>query len=392
MHTFEYRLHRCRPHAVESVLLIGLMHMAQPGHAAEWSIDGVVSTAAEFSSNPRLLADPSGSAAGTITELSTTFARRTARDALELSPKVVARAYTGDYQLDGVDTGLTMAYRRTSELSRLNLSVDYLSDNTSTSGFTTTGYTEKNIPRTTLAADVDYGRSISPRLEVGAILGWQSVDFDRGNRGGLVDYDYLSATGYVQRDLTPRIRVRAIARLGQLNVPETGFDSQELAFGLGVERDWTERWSTSLDIGPSRIRSEGDWQPVTVSYRGRIDGKWERTQLALSAQRTASPTAGRGLLETRSDVEVRISRSLAERWSAEAVAAATLFERDASAAVDADSRSYSRLYAAVLWRASPEWSYRLSLGHERQDSADVGSGTRMMLGAIWNGRVKALSR
>lgn len=373
-------------------LLIALGGISARTFAAEWSLDSQINSAVEFTGNPRLLADPIGSATGTVTEMSATFSRNTGRDALELSPKVVARAYTGDYSLDGLDTGLGMVYRRNAELSRLNLTLDYLADNTATSGFTTTGYTERDVPRITLAAGVDYVRSISPRTEVGAVLNWQSVDFDRGQRAGLVDYDYLALTNYLQRSLTPRTRLRVIARIGNLQVPETGFASSELALGVGMERDWSERWTTSLDIGPSRVRSDGDWQPVTVAYRGRVDGKWERTQLALSAQRTASPTAGRGLLETRSDLEVRLSRSITERWTAEGVASATFFERDSSGTTSADSRSYTRAYAALLWQARPDWSYRLSVAHERQDSSEIGSGTRVQLGAVWSGRIKAVSR
>lgn len=360
------------------------------GRAAEWTFDAQASASAEAADNPRLLAEPVDSAEGVVTRVAAVLGHGTPLDRLQLTPSLTLRQFSGDYAQSGTDLAFEVDYQRLGERGRLDLSASYLEDDTATSGFDTTGYTETSVPRQSATAGLEYTFDAGPRTRLLTRVTLDRVHYDDGQRQDFYDYGYVALAGSVQRDIDARSSLRLLARVAQLESPENSTRSTEASIGLGYERDLTERWHASIDAGPTRISTDGAPGAVQVSYRGRLLGRFERTQLSFDARRLASPMAGRGLLETRDDLTAAVSRRLSERWSVDCGVDMTLYgyARQGDAA---DARSYSRIYGNLVWQAAPRWNWRLTVAEERQDADTTGSGTRLMLAVDWSGRVKAAS-
>jgi hypothetical protein len=379
---------------VVTTLLTGIALSGGPcvAGAAEWFVDASAATRGEYVDNPRLLEDSPGAAAGIVTDVSATFAHRTERTLLQVLPRASLREFSGDYSLSGIDHGVNLEWSTTGERTRGSLTAGYYSDNTTSAGFGTTGYTETDIPRATWTAAAEGAFQSSMQQTLLARIDYQRVDFDRGERAGLVDYDYSRLLGYAQRSLGPRTRIRLLGTAGLLQVPETGVTSQDYAIGLGVDRDLSERWTVSLDAGPSITYSDGTASDLGASYRFNLHGAWTRTDLQVSAEQRATPVGGRGVLEDRLESGIALTHRLTERWSIECGAAYAQFDRDREPSVQSSRRTYSSARAAAQWLANDRWVWRLTAMHEQQDADVTAGGNRVMLGFEWNGRVAGLSR
>jgi hypothetical protein len=363
-----------------------------PACAAEWFVDADAGTRGEYVDNPRLIEDSPGAAAGFVTDLAATLARRTESGMVQLQPRLSLREFSGDYSLSGVDGGLSVDWSATGERSRSSLTAGYYADNTTSAGFGTTGYTETDIPRETWTAAAEGAFQPSARQQLLARLDHQRVDFERGERAGLVDYDYSRLLAYAQRSLGPRTRIRLLGTAGLLRVPDTGVSSQDYAVGAGIDRDLSERWSVTLDAGPSITYSDGEASDVGASYRFNLHGAWTRTDLQLSAEQRATPVGGRGVLEDRFESGVALTHRLTERWSFECGAAFAQFDRDRQPGVPSDRRTYASARAAAQWLATDQWVWRLTAAHEEQDTGVTAAGNRIMVGFEWRGRMLGFSR
>jgi hypothetical protein len=329
---------------------------------------------------------------GLVAEIDAKIGGRSERDQFTLTPQLVLRSFTGDYALSGTDFGLAADYRRNSELAQWALGIAFFSDDASTSGFDSVGYVERAVPRESTTLSASYAYTMAPRTTFYAHAEPQRVRFDAGPQSGFVDYDYVPALLFLQREVTPRMRLRTLARVALLHAPETGLRSDELGAGLGLDYQLSERWSASLDLGPTWLSTDDGPFQSGLSYKAGIDRRWTRTRLQFNAQRSSSPTAGRGIFETRDDLDFGLRHELGDRWSVDGGVAVARYQRDDGAAGAAEDRTYGRTHAAVQWRASENMSLQLSMVYERQDADVIGDGTRVSLGASWNGRVKAMSR
>lgn len=360
--------------------------------AAEWTVEAGAATRGEFVDNPRLIEASPGSAAGIVADLSAALARRTESSSFELRPRLTLREFSGDYSLSGVDHGVDLAWSQTGLRTRSTLSAGYYADDTTSAGFGTTGYTEVDIPRATSTAAAEFAWQPSDRQRLLGRIDYQRVDFQRGERAGLVDYDYSRLLGYAERSLSPRTRLRLLGSAGWLQVPTTGVSSQDYAIGLGLDRDLTERWSVSLDAGPNVTYTDGEASDIGASYRFNLRGAWTRTDLQLSAEQRATPVGGRGVLEDRLEAGLAVTHRLTERWSLEGGASYAQFQRAREPNVPDDRRTYVSARAAVQWLATDRLAWRLTALHEQQDTDVTAAGNRIMLGCEWRGRVLGVSR
>jgi hypothetical protein len=362
-------------------------------HADEWAAAANLGSYAEFNDNPRLAADGGESVAGIVADLGAVLSWRAPTASLAIVPRVVVRRYTGNYALSSDDYYLTADYQLAAERSTLELSTAFSREGTATSDFVSTGYVEQNLPREAATIQASTTVNFSERSLVSGSLSYERVVFVGGLSYGLLDYDYVIARAYVQRALSDRTRLQVISRLAWMQVPQTGGASREVTAGMGLEHDWNERWRSNLSIGPSYSETDVVSNGISTSYRADLTGSWQLTQFAFTAQRLLSPTAGRGQLESRDDLEISGSRRLGEHWTVNGLVSAAFYSDASNPRYQGgQSRSYARAYAALAWQASPQWSWRLAVTHERQDAGVIGEGTRVTLGATWSGSGKALSR
>jgi hypothetical protein len=365
--------------------LLGLL--ASAVQAEQWLAAATAGSSGEYDSNPRLLSAGAEAAYGLVTTASADLSRRTEHSRLGLLPRIVVRRYTGDYALDSNDVYVNADYAtRPDEHSEYSLTASYSRDGTLTSEYAATGFVPANIPRDAVGVQAAAGRSLSERTSAYGSVAYQDVSYEDGARYGLQDYRYWSGLGYLQRSVNERTEISFIARAALLEVPRTGGESQELTVGVGLDRDWNERWKSAFYLGPTFSEVNGTRGSVNASFRADVTGTWERSVLRLAAERLLSPDAGQGQLETHDQASVTLRHGLTEKLRAIATASVDYYSDPRDPRNEGGGyRSYSRVEIGLAWRASPHWS--LSAGYEFAHRDDVTDASKHSLTAslTWSG-------
>jgi len=372
------------------VALLG--HAATSACAEQWLAEANAGSSAAYDTNPRLLSVGSEAVYGLITNASLDLSRRTEQSRLGLSPRFVARRYTGDYALDSDDIYLNADFvTGRGERSEYSIGASYSRDGTLTSEFVSTGFVPANTQREISGLRATASRSLSELTSVSGSVDYQDVQFEDGLRYGLQDYQYWSGLGYVQRSLSERTRVSLLARIGLLEASFTGDESQEVTVGLGLDRDWNERWTSSLYVGPTFSELNGRSSGTNTSFRVDVTGEWQRTTLRVQAERLLSPDAGRGQLESRDRASASVTYGLTEHLQASAVAAVDYFSQSSDPRnKGGDYRSYGRAAFGLVWRFSPQWSATARIEYAQRDDITDASRNSMIAGIEWRAQPRTL--
>jgi hypothetical protein len=222
---------------------------------------------------------------------------------------------------------------------------------------------------------------------------YQDVGYEDGLRYGLLDYKYWSGLGYLQHALSERTSVSLLARLAFLDVPVTGGESQEVTVGLGLDRNWSERWKSSIYVGPTFSEVNGRSSGTNTSYRVDLTGQWERSALRVQAERLLSPAAGVGQLESRDRASATVSHGLTEHIQASVSAAIDYFsEANDPRNRGGSYRSYGQAAAGLVWRFAPQWSAIARVEYSQRDDITDASRSALTAGIEWRAQPRTLFR
>jgi hypothetical protein len=354
--------------------------------AAELRVDGTASTYAEFNDNPRLVEGDADPVVGAVVDATMSVRWGAPPWQWDLVPRVVARNYTGDYNLDSRDVYLTGGYTRSSERGQVQLGGSYARQSTLTSEFSSTGVVEDNVPSETLGAQIAAQHNVTERVTLSGQLAYSDVSYEQGLRYGLLDYEYLSAAGFTRYSLTERTSVRFVARFARLDVPVTGGWSRETTLGLGVEHAWSERWRLDVAAGPSFSDFAVGDSSQGVSYRLGLSGDWEKARLDFGAERLLSPIAGQGRLQTRDALRASLVYRMRETLDLRTWISADQYSDvgDRLAGIRDDTGT-TRAGVGLTWRASPDWSLRTSYTYSRRYGDISPDGNLVSAGVTWHG-------
>ena len=362
-------------------------------HAEEWASVANFGSYAELDDNPRLLSEAAEAVQGVVADVSVQLTRRTESSTLGFQPRVVARRYTGDYALDSDDVFFNADYAVNAERSQYSLGARYSRDGTLTSEFISTGFVGANVPREIHGLRGSASRNVSERTTLYGSLDYQDVGYVGGSRYGLVDYQYWSGVAYAQRSLNERTSFNVITRLALLDVPLTGAESREVSVGLGLDRQWSDRWKSTFALGPTFSESNGRSNGTNTSYRANLNGTWPRSALGVEAVRLLTPDAGQGTLETRDRASVSARHRLTEYLSANAFAAVDYYsDPDTPRNQGGGYRSFVSAGGGLAWQAAPEWSLSIRYEHSRREEFTTASGSQLLAGFSWRGLQRTISR
>jgi len=361
--------------------------------AEEWASTTSFGSYAEFDDNPRLLSEGAEAVQGVVADVSVQLRRRTESSTMSFQPRVVARRYTGDYTLDSDDVYVNADYALNSERSQYSLGALFSRDGTLTSEFIATGFVGANVPREIYGLRGSASHSMSERTKLYGSLDYQDVSYVDGLRYGLVDYQYWSGLAYAQRSLNERTSFNVITRLAILDVPLTGAESREVSVGLGLDRQWSDRWKSTFALGPTFSEANGRSNGTNTSYRASLNGTWPRSALSVEAARLLTPDAGRGTLETRDRATVSARHRLTERISANAFAAVDYYsDPDTPRNQGGGYRSFTSAGGGLAWQAAPEWSLSIRYQYSQRDEFITASANQLFAGFSWRGLQRTLSR
>ncbi len=361
-------------------------------HAEELRIEPSAGAQTSYNDNPTLVADDAEAVFGVIADAGLAASWGAEQWRWSLAPKLVARRYDGETDLDSLDTYVTAGYARALERGSFDLGVSYAQEYTLTSNFVATGVVDENVPRQVVALNAAATRQFGERLSLLGQLGHQDVSYDGGLRWGLRDYDYWSASGSLQYGLRERTQASLVLRLAQLEVPLTEQTSRELSLGLGVDHEWSERWSMGLSAGPSFSDADGGPRSTGYSYRATLDGDWERATLTLGGERVLSPDAAQGRLQTRDVLRGTVTYRHSHAFETSAYVRDERYSDVADAGVRRGT-SYGTLLGgfSLRWRPDEAWSWVLSYTRTIRDTEHSPSSNSLGAGLVWRGRARSSS-
>ncbi len=369
-----------------------LAGLAPPSFAEELRLQSTLSGRSEYNDNPNLVADGADPVLGLIADVGLQAAWSGESWRWDFSPRLVARRYTGQDELDSRDLLLGAGYLRTTERGHYRLDAGYGREYTLTSQFAATGTVDQNIPRESLTAGASATRSLTRRTSLEGAVSYQDVTYENGIRLGLFDYQYWLASASVGHGVAEQTSVNVIARMAQLQTAGTGVRSRELTLGLGVDHAWNQRWSMSLSAGPTISDINGRDPGTGISYRASLIGTWERSELSIAAQHLLSPAAAQGRLQVRDALNATWVHRLRQSLNLTAYLNGELYsDVENRPAAPQDNYGTISAGASLDWRPADAWSWRLAVSHTLRDDDGSPQSNVISAGFSWRGRARSKS-
>ncbi len=351
------------------VVFAGLIVLAGPLPAAEYSLAPHVSLQTRFNDNIRMTTRPHDNVLGVILDAEADIGVATPRSSLSITPRMRKSNYTSKDKLDSVNWFMDLnASHALSERHYLGLSANYDIESTLTSELLDTGLTQTTKDRTTRSINPNYTFVYSDRDSIQMAYGYTKVQYADGLGSGLVDYTYrlVSANGihqlndtdsvslllYTTRFETPQTRSRTRSYAAQASVSRQFSETLQGTIGFGLIHSRFKFLQASLPFG----------LPVTVEssatgklFQFNLEKDWERSKLEASLTRNVSPS-GRGSQSTTDELILKGSHRLAETLSGHIELRYSERKGEGDAINPALDSTLSMISARLRWRFSPYWS------------------------------------
>lgn len=330
-----------------------LAQAASASIAAEWSMAPTVRWLLDTSDNRRL--DASNRSSGSLQlEASALLRRATETNEITATPRIALRRFAGDPVLDSDDGGLTLDAQHTTELGRIWLQASASREGTLTSELRDTGIVEGRQQRRATSGMLYASRAMSNRVSLSANAGRQSIRYSNAAASALVDYDYSNGTVAGIWQVSPRLQLTGRAIWSVLDAPTAQLSSRNRSWRLALDSDVSEQWSLGVSAGQATTESRslsdrGAIYSANLHWRGLL------TELSLQLSHDIAPT-GRGVLVSRDEAALSVTRPLSSRLSVSATASLARNE-DLLFGFFRNDRQYWN----IVGRAHYRWSENLTL-------------------------------
>ncbi|MBB6091250.1 hypothetical protein HNQ60_000096 [Povalibacter uvarum] len=359
-------------------------------HAAEWLIKPDAHVAADYTDNPRMLFENSGSDSGAVAELRADIVRRTDRTTFSVQPRLRSSRYQTEESLNSDDQYLVARFAHTAERSRWDASLNLTHDSTLTSEIGSTGIVQANRRHEGVSASAGPTWIMSERVQTGAQLYWLGNHYVDADFTGLVDYTYSAMSLFSRFSMTERSSLTVTAQGSVLDVDHQTESTRDVSLRTAWNYQIDSLWSTELSAGPALVRNVyGD--DVGGVFSVDISRRDETWNVFTRVGRDLTPT-GRGVLTRRDQISFGTDRRLTERFKTGLTASwirnQDLLPQPGTAFSEV---TYGRLDLRADWRLAQSWSVALSLSGSTQEY-DTRSGRaesyRALLSLVWNGQAQ----
>lgn len=371
-----------------------LAFAATPAGAADWRFVPTVSSAVEYTDNPRLIPGDDESYAGGRGELSADFSVNTERSSLNLVPRFVYAQYPDDPLLDRNDEYVTLAARRAYETVSWSGSASYTRDTTITSEFGLTGLQDVNRVHEAVTVMLGPTWQMTERARAGLQIYGLDTAYEDAELTGLHDYTYGLVALNGGYELTHTVSVGWRASVGELDVQDIERRSRDIDASLSLDWQLAERWHARLSYGPTRVESASGDSSGHV-YAASITKDNVRSNVRLAFERDVTPT-GRGVLVTRDEATLAMSYALTPRTALSLnVEAVRTTDAIDIPGIPEQTNEFASVESSLRWRCAERWSVVLAAGgrylryEHRRDDAE---GFNVSVGLVWNGHPRTLSR
>jgi hypothetical protein len=206
-----------------------------------------------------------------------------------------------------------------------------------------------------------------------------------------VDYDFLEGEGFVQWAINARSDFTVSAYASSYDARQGLNQTDTVGGSLGIDRRWSERATSALEV--SYERNDSTYGPVSVKESTNnwgVDFSTFMTgdvdQWRFTAGRSYTPN-GRGGKSAFDQFRVQYDRDLSERLRFMG-AARYVKDESISQVGSIGNRDYSRLELSLKWLVSPKWYVRGGYQYTYQDIASESGAAydnRIMLSVGYQG-------
>lgn len=295
----------------------------------------------------------------------------------ELISSVRLRSSKYDKQIfDSDDWYSDVLLRKKSELSQIELAVNYAYDSTLVSEIEDTGLIQDNKRRRRLSISPSWQHQINFNNRINVTYSFDDVSYREGESSGLFPYDNQTVSTRLLHQLDAKASAGMILYASRFNSPSRGSEFKNIGIQGSYEYKLTEIMKLELGAGVRQTDSKVSFgtlfkvedKDVGGSYRASLTQSWQRTSVEVSLQRSIEPS-GSGYAVLRDQASVILRRQITEKWVASFFLRGFRTEslRDEITGID---RNYISLDSRLSWR----WNRNITLSalyRYRQQKYDV---------------------
>jgi len=335
------------------------------GSAREWLIKPSISTSVGYNDNLRLLENAQAEVLKVTLSPAVKLDYQTPH--IDILSAARLRSSRYDHQnFDSDDWYADVLFRKKSELSHVELAVDYAYDSTQVSEIADTGLVQDNKRRSRFSIRPAWQYQIDFKNQLNVKYSFDDVSYREGISSGLFNYDNQSVSTGLLHQLEVKSSVGIMAYASRFNSPDRGSKFIDIGFQGSYKYKLTKTMElelaggvrqTSLDVtlfffGTPR-KVEGN--DVGEIYSASLMRRWQRTRVEASLQRSIEPS-GAGYAVLRNQMIIRLRQQLTEKWSA--LFSLTGTENNA---LRDDIRGINRDYVSFDSRLSWQWDPNIAL-------------------------------
>lgn len=364
--TAEHETRSLRP-----ALLVALGLAAVPAaQAASWDFRPQAEVGLGAVENQRLLVDDSDSDFVRVAGASFALVRRTEIRTLALDAGVRVLDHDDD-PLDQTEYRAEWTGDWRYPRSSLSSALQWRRESTLTSERGSTGLVDVDRPAEFTTGRLGGAHDLSERTRLDAQILAVDARYPGGERYGLYDYDYRTASAQLSRSWTERARFGLVAAASDLNSdsPAQG-GTEDRTLQLSMEFDLTPTTRLSAAAGRMEADLATGGKDHGASYRASLARQTERHRFGIDASRAYRPT-GYGVLARQENIDAYWSMQLTERLSTDAGYSRISSRYDS---VDLDDARYQSLRFGGSYRFTERLSVSAYALYQEQHYEGTGTG------------------
>lgn len=325
-------------------------------HAAQWSLQPVLSWETDYDSN-RSLQPGAPASEQAVLSADLQLSRSVENMQLMLEPHFDVRRFSDSIWGPGDDRSVNGSFSWSSERTKLSLSGSVANQNTLTTELIETGILDTNSRRRydTAGGELDLGRSEKHSFFVQASYLSSSYSGPENIELLLPGYRYESAS-VGERFITSEHFTLSASAFGDiLHSNRAGGSSHEAGGQFDVSYTHSERLSFDVQVGQSRRVLSGSASNGT-NIAASVTRNFERSTVSLGYTRSLVPY-GNGFLVQRQQITASARHSLSTYLQAE-LTALRVDNNETTVRIGVDRRYYDTVLTALNWSIGESWTLR----------------------------------
>lgn len=252
-----------------NLALLAVLMASPTVDAAEWVAEPSVTVRGDYDDNFRLINAPHDDVWGLILDPRLNLRRRSELWDLNASGRLRAAQYPDSEEFNTTDNYFDLAAKRRLERGALDASASLVNDTTLQNEVLDldTGLTVNQIDRSRLNLQIGGQYSFTETNMLKASVAHSTIDYDEGERYGLLDYDYLTPSVSVIHQYDPQTQLFGVLSHAKVDYDSINeLESTTNSLQLGASYDVTETWKVSASAG-SRRTETSEIVPVAWTLR-----------------------------------------------------------------------------------------------------------------------------